>query len=37
MKYQTKNKRVLGIDPGIANCGWAVVIKSPGGIASKRN
>lgn len=27
MKYQTKNKRVLGIDPGIANTGWAVVVK----------
>ena len=31
MRYQTKNKRVLGIDPGIANTGWAVVLKSPGG------
>ena len=31
MRYQTKNKRVLGIDPGIANCGWAVVVKSSRG------
>ena len=25
MHYKTKNKRCLGIDPGIGNCGWAVV------------
>ena len=31
MQYQTKNKRVLGIDPGIANTGWAVVVKSARG------
>ncbi len=31
MNYQTKNKRVLGIDPGIANTGWAVVVKSSRG------
>lgn len=23
--YQTKYQRCLGIDPGLANCGWAVV------------
>ncbi len=28
MRYQTKSQRGLGIDPGIANCGWAVVVKS---------
>ena len=26
MQYQTTSKRILGIDPGIANCGWCVVI-----------
>lgn len=25
MNYQTTSKRALGIDPGLANCGWAVV------------
>lgn len=30
MKYQTKSKRCLGIDPGIANTGWAVVVRSRG-------
>ena len=25
MKYTTTSKRALGIDPGLANCGWAVV------------
>ena len=28
MKYKTKSKRCLGIDPGLANCGWAVVHRS---------
>lgn len=28
MQYQTKNKRCLGIDPGIANTGYALVVKS---------
>jgi len=31
MTDTTKSPRVLGMDPGIANTGWAVVIKSPGG------
>lgn len=31
MKYQTKSQRVLGIDPGIANTGWAVVGKASRG------
>ena len=25
MKYQRRAKRCLGIDPGLANCGWSVV------------
>lgn len=25
MRYETKSVRCLGIDPGIANCGWSVV------------
>ena len=28
MKYQTRSKRCLGIDPGLANCGWLVVQRS---------
>ena len=28
MTYKTKSKRCLGIDPGLANCGWAVVHRS---------
>lgn len=31
MHYQTKTKRCLGIDPGLANCGWAVVSRTPSG------
>ena len=31
MTYKTKSPRCLGIDPGIANCGWAVVVKSSRG------
>ena len=26
MQYQTTSKRILGIDPGIANCGWCILI-----------
>ena len=25
MKYQTKSKRALGIDPGLKNCGYAII------------
>lgn len=28
MEYNTKALRCLGIDPGLANTGWAVVVKS---------
>ena len=28
MRYKTKSKRVLGIDPGLANTGWGVVHRS---------
>lgn len=28
MAYKTKSERCLGIDPGLANCGWAVVHRS---------
>ena len=28
MGYKTKSGRCLGIDPGIANTGWSVVVKS---------
>lgn len=31
MKYQTKNPRCLGLDPGIGNTGWAVVRYTPNG------
>ena len=31
MRYKTKSVRCLGIDPGIANTGWAVVAKSSHG------
>lgn len=31
MRYTTKNKRCLGIDPGIANTGYAVVQKGKSG------
>ena len=31
MNYQTKYKRGLGLDPGIANTGWAVVMKTARG------
>jgi len=31
MAYQTKSPRCLGMDPGIANTGWAVVCKSARG------
>ena len=31
MEYKTKSVRCLGIDPGIANTGWAVVVKSKNG------
>ena len=27
--YQTKNSRIFGIDPGLANCGWSVVARNP--------
>ena len=27
-KYQTESKRILGIDPGRANCGWLVVARN---------
>ena len=28
VKYQTESKRILGIDPGLANCGWSVVARN---------
>lgn len=31
MKYQTRSERCLGIDPGLANCGWAVVGRNASG------
>ena len=31
MTYKTKSVRCLGIDPGIAHTGWAVVVKSQNG------
>lgn len=31
MPYQTNSVRCLGIDPGIANTGWAVVVKTARG------
>ena len=31
MKYKTNSMRCLGIDPGIAHTGWAVVVKSKNG------
>lgn len=31
MEYKTNSVRCLGIDPGIANTGWAVVVKSKNG------
>ena len=30
MQYKTNAKRCLGIDPGIANCGWAIVASNGG-------
>ena len=31
VKYQTESKRILGIDPGLANCGWSVVARNRSG------
>ena len=31
MMYQTKSQRIFGIDPGLANCGWAVVVRNRSG------
>ena len=31
MPYQTNAVRCLGIDPGLANCGWSVVSRNPSG------
>ena len=30
-KDQTESKRILGIDPGLANCGWSVVARNRSG------
>ena len=29
--YQRNSKRILGIDPGLANCGWSVVVRNRSG------
>ena len=31
MEYQTNSRRILGIDPGLANTGWAVVGRNRSG------
>ena len=31
MKYQTISQRVFGVDPGMANCGWSVVVRNRSG------
>ena len=31
MPYKTKSVRCLGIDPGLANCGWSVVSRKKSG------
>ena len=31
VNYQTESKKVIGIDPGLANCGWSVVVRNRSG------
>lgn len=35
-KYFIQSMRILGLDPGIARCGWAIILKNKGKLSAEK-